>query len=93
MDKTEIVAAIVAITQVFKYYGVPSNFCPMIAIGLGALFQYINNPTVNGILEGIVIGATVTGGYGLLKGSAQSVLKQPKKDVTDFAYMEDDRCH
>lgn len=93
MDKTEIVVAIVAITQVFKYYGVPSKFCPAIAIGLGALFQYVNNPTANGILEGVVIGATVTGSYGLLKGSAQSVLKQSKKKVADFAYMEDDRCH
>ena len=92
MDKAEKIVAIVAITQVFKYYGVPSKFCPAIAILLGAVFQYTENPTANGIIEGVVLGAVATGGYGVVKGSAQTILKISKKEAIDFADEDDDRC-
>ena len=92
MNNTEKIAAIVAITQLFKYYGVPSKFCPLIAIGLVALFQYVENPTANGIIEGVVLGSVATGGYGVVKGSAQSILPIKKK-VPDYLELEheDDR--
>lgn len=91
MDKAEKVTAIVAITQVFKYYGVPSKFCPVVAMTLGALLQYTENPTANGIIEGVVMGAATTGAYGVVKGSAQSVLRIPKKDSIDLLEPDDYR--
>jgi len=92
VDKAEKIAAIVAITQIFKYYGMPSKFCPAIAILLGAVFQYTENSTANGIIEGVILGAVATGGYGVVKGAAQTVLKIPKKESVDFSEEEDDRC-
>ena len=67
-------AAIVAITQLFKYYGAPSKFCPAIAIGLGILFEYSENPTSKGVITGVILGATVTGGYGLIKRTGQCIV-------------------
>lgn len=87
-NNPEKIAAIVAITQVFKYYGVPSKFCPAIAMMLGALFQYVENPTANGIIEGVVLGAATTGAYGVIKGSAQSVIPSMNKnpDTSDLEH-------
>jgi hypothetical protein len=92
MDKAEKIAAIVAVVQIFKYYGVPHKLLPIFAIILGALFEYSDNPTAQSILDGIVLGAMTTGSYGVLKGAAQSVLKIPKKDSIDTLEPDDDRC-
>lgn len=92
MEKAEKIAAIVAITHIFKYYGMPSKFCPVIAILLGAVLQYTDNPTANGIIEGVVLGSVATGGYGVVKGSAQTVLKTPQQTAVDFSDADDDRC-
>lgn len=101
MDKAERIAAIAAITQIFKYYGAPSKWCPMIAIALGALMEYADNPTAKGVLDGIVVGAMVTGSYGVIKsaatsftnngGSAQAAVAKPS--IQNFSSMEaeDDR--
>lgn len=78
-SKAEKIAAIVAITQIIKYYGVPSKFLPVFAILLGAILEYSDVQTSQGILNGMVLGAMTTGSYGVVKGSAQSVLKIPKK--------------
>lgn len=91
MNKPETIASIVAITQVFKYYGVPSNFCPIIAMGFGAAFGYADNPTAQGIIDGVVLGAMTTGGYGVVKGSAQSILKIPEKTSVGTLEPDDDR--
>lgn len=90
-SKPETIAAIVAITQVFKYYGVPHKLLPIFAIILGALFEYSDDPTAQSILNGIVLGAMTTGGYGVIKGASQTVLKIPKKDSIDALEPDDDR--
>jgi len=90
-SKAEKIAAIVAITQVFKYYGVPSNFCPIIAMGFGAAFGYADNPTAQGIIDGVVLGAMTTGGYGVVKNSAQSILRISEKTSTEALEPDDDR--
>lgn len=87
MDKAEKIAAIVAITQIIKYYGVPSKFLPVFAILLGAILEYSDVQNAQGVLNGMVLGAMTTGSYGVLKGSAQSVLKIPKKD--DMVSIDD----
>ena len=92
MNKPETIAAIVAITQVFKYYGVPSKFCPALAILLGAAFGYSENQTVQGIIDGVILGAITTGSYGVIKGAGQSVLRLPKKEPADNLEHDDDRC-
>ncbi len=91
MNKPETIASIAAITQVFKYYGVPSKFCPIVAIGFGAAFGYADNPTAQGIIDGVVLGAMTTGGYGVIKGAAQSVLRLPKKTPIDTLEPDDYR--
>ena len=91
MDKAEKIAAIVAITQVFKYYGVPSKLCPALAVLLGAAFGYSENQTAQGIIDGVILGAITTGGYGVVKGASQSALRLPKKDSIDILEPDDDR--
>ncbi|MBU1017744.1 hypothetical protein KKA33_01815 [Patescibacteria group bacterium] len=90
-SKAEKIAAIIAITQVFKYYGVPSKFCPIVAMGFGAAFGYADNPTAQGIIDGVVLGAMTTGSYGVLKGSARAVLKPLQKTPVDILEPDDDR--
>ncbi|MBI5422055.1 hypothetical protein HZA44_02895 [Candidatus Peregrinibacteria bacterium] len=91
MDKAERIAAIAAITQIFKYYGAPSKWCPMIAIALGALMEYADNPTPKGILDGVVVGAMVTGSYGMLKGAAQATITKSASPNFSLMEAEDDR--
>jgi len=91
MNKAEKIAAILAITQVFKYYGAPSPLLPFVAIGLGAMFQYIEHPTPNGIMEGIILGAVTTGGFGLIKSLVKSVFRIQKKDPNSELEADDDR--
>ena len=98
MNQAEKIAAIAAITQIFKFYGIPSKWCPISALAVGALIQYSEQPDSKGILDGILLGAMVTGSYNVLKGSAQTVLKIPKtepqtSDTPDISTLEaeDDR--
>lgn len=91
MDKAERIAAIAAITQIFKYYGAPSNWCPMIAIALGALMEYADNPMPKAILDGAILGAMVTGSYGLLKNAAQATVTKPASQNFSLMEAEDDR--
>ena len=91
MNKAEKVAAILAITQVFKYYGAPSPLLPFVAMGLGAMFKYIEYPTPNGIMEGIILGAVTTGGFSLIKSAFQSVFRLQKKDPNYDLEADDDR--
>jgi hypothetical protein len=74
MNYAEKAAAIVGITQLLKYYGLPSKFCPLAAVVISVLFVYHENPTSDGIIEGVALGATVTGSYGIVKNSANGVL-------------------
>ena len=91
MNKAEKIAAIAAITQLFKYYGAPSKWCPMIAIALGAIMEYSDNPTSKGILDGVITGAMVTGAYGMLKGAGEAALKIPTSNTLSALEPEDDR--
>jgi hypothetical protein len=91
MNKAEKITAILAITQVFKYYGAPSALLPIVAMGIGAMFQYIENPTSNGIMEGVIFGAVVTGSFSLIKGIFKSVFGLRKKDLTSDLEADDDR--
>jgi hypothetical protein len=90
MSKPEKIAAIVAIVQIFKYYGTPHNLLPVFAIIVGAILEHSENPTPQGILDGIITGALTTGSYGVIKGSYKAIAnKQNSKKVAED---EDDRC-
>ena len=91
MNKTEKIAAIVAITQLFKENGLPSRWCPLVAIILGALFEYAENQTAQGIVNGVILGATVTGGYAVVKGTAQGAVKSAKKTPVETLEHDDYR--
>ena len=91
MHKAERIAAIAAITQVFKYYGAPSKWCPLIAIALGAILEYGERPDANGILDGILLGAIVTGSYGMVKGAGQMTLGRSQAKDLSILEADDDR--
>ncbi len=90
MDKAEKIAAIIGITEAIKQYGIPSKYCPTIAIAIGAMLSYVEQPNAQGILEGIVWGASITGGYAVVKHSGQGVLGTAKNQ-TDALEPDDDR--
>ena len=52
--------------------GVPSKYLPLVSIGcgmgLGMLWAYITgNPTVSGLVAGVVLGAATSGNYDVVK--------------------------
>jgi len=90
MDDVQRIAAIVGITEAIKQYGVPSKFCPSIAIIVGAILSYVEKPNAQGILEGVVWGASITGGYAVVKKSGKSVLFPFSQKRNPFADLEPD---
>ncbi len=74
METSEKIIAIVGLTEAIKQYGIPSKFCPTLAILIGGLLGYAEQPDSKGILEGILLGATVTGGYAVTKRAGQSMV-------------------
>jgi hypothetical protein len=92
MDMNQKIIAIVGITEAIKQYGVPSQFCPSIAIIVGALFGYAEKPDSQGILEGIILGATVTGSYAVTKRVGQGALTpfRKKTEKPDYSKLEPD---
>lgn len=87
METNEKVIAIVGITEAIKQYGVASEFCPTIAIIVGALLGYAEKPNSQGILEGIILGATVTGSYAVTKRVGKGALT-PFTKKTDYSNLE-----
>lgn len=96
METNEKIIAIVGLTEAIKQYGIPSQFCATVAIIIGAIIGYIENPTSQGIFEGVVLGATVTGGYAITKKTGKSILSpfNTKKSfnpvITDYSRLEPD---
>lgn len=89
MDQNEKIIAIVGITEAIKQYGVPGEYCPSVAIIIGALFGYAEKPDAQGILEGVVLGATVTGGYAVTKRVGQGAMN-PFNKKPDYSQLEAD---
>ena len=89
METNEKIIAIIGITEAIKQYGIPSAFCPTIAIVVGALLTYAEKPNPQGILEGILLGATVTGGYAVTKRVGQGALA-PFTKKPDYGNLEAD---
>ena len=85
----EKIIAIIGITEAVKQYGIPSKYCPSIAIIVGALLGYAEYPDAQGILEGVVLGATVTGGYAVTKRAGKGVLA-PFYKKEDYSKLEPD---
>ena len=91
MDDSYKIAAIVGITEAIKQYGVPSQFCPTIAIIIGAIIGYAESPTSDGILKGIIWGAVTTGGYAVVKRTGKGILSPLKKSDTNNLEPDDYR--
>ena len=86
------IAAIVGITEAIKQYGIPSQFCPTVAIIVGAIIGYAESPNADGILKGIIWGAVTTGGYAVVKNSGRGVLTtfSKKTEKSDTSNLEPD---
>ena len=78
MEKPEKIIAIIAVVQICKFYGVPSKLLPIFALIVGAILEFSDNPTGNGVLDGILLGAIVTGSFGLVKGAGWTIVKSFK---------------
>jgi hypothetical protein len=91
MDRAQKIVAIAAITQLFKYYGAPSGWCPAIAIVVGVILEYGERPNPIGILDGLILGAIVAGGYGLIKGATEKILGDNSSKNLDWLEPDDDR--
>jgi len=91
MTLDQKIVAVVGITEAIKQYGVPSKFCPTIAIIVGVLLNYAERPTSDSILEGIVVGATVTGSYAVAKKSGQGILGSFKSPTSGQLEADDYR--
>ena len=89
METNEKIIAIVGITEAVKQYGLPSAFCPTLAIIIGALLGYSEKPDAQGIIEGIILGTTVTGGYAVTKRVGRGILS-PFSKKTDYSDLEAD---
>lgn len=90
MDTNEKIIAIIGITEAIKQYGIPTQFCPTIAIIIGALFGYAEKQNSQGILEGIILGATVTGGYAVTKRVGKGIVSPFTKNTASYALEADD---
>ena len=73
MNKTDKIAVIVGMTEAIKQFGVPSKFCPMLAILIGAILEYAQDPTTQALIQGAMLGATITGGYAVVKRAGNAV--------------------
>ena len=80
---------IAGITEAVKQYGIPSAFSPTIAIILGALLSFFEKPNPQGVLEGVILGATVTGIYALIKRLGRALLP-PFIKKPDYSLLEPD---
>ena len=90
LEMNQKIIAIVGITEAIKQYGIPSEFCPSIAILVGAVFGYAEKQDAQGILEGVVLGATVTGGYAVTKRTGQGILAPFKRSNPNYSNAEPD---
>ena len=91
MNLAEKVIAIIALTQIFKFFGTPSSVLPFISMIMGAAVGFLGKPNINGILEGIFLGAVCTGGYGIIKNAAESLFSRTKKNPYSDLEADDDR--
>ncbi|MBN2087528.1 hypothetical protein JW758_04210 [Candidatus Peregrinibacteria bacterium] len=76
------IALIIGVTEAIKQYGVPSQFCPTVAIIIGALIGFGESPNADGILKGMVYGTFATGGYAVVKRAGSGILSTTKKPDT-----------
>lgn len=84
------IAAIIGITEAIKQYGIPSKFCPTVAIIIGAIIGYAESPNADGILKGIIWGAFTTGAYAVVKKAGGSITSRLKKKTDDYENLEPD---
>jgi hypothetical protein len=87
------IAVIIGVIQIFKYYGTPGKLLPVFAIIIGAVLEHTYHPTPQGILDGVILGAMVTGCFMVVKEAGMAVLGLRKKDSGDVEELEDDLCN
>lgn len=89
MTDAQKIAAIVGITEAIKQYGLPSKFAPTVAIIIGAAIGYSEKQDIQGVIEGVLWGASVTGGYAVVKRSGSGIIS-PLKRRSDADNLEPD---
>lgn len=66
LNETVLVPVIISLIEMLKGLGLPSKYCPFVALGLGILagvFLLEPGNIPNGVLDGIVYGLTASGLY------------------------------
>lgn len=86
------IAVIIGAVQIFKYYGTPGKLLPVFAVIIGAVLEHTYHPSPQGILDGVILGAMVTGCFMVVKAAGLAVLGLRKKKSEDISDLEDDLC-
>ena len=90
METYQKIIIIVGITEAIKQYGIPSAFNPTIAIIIGAVLGFIEQPDPRGVFAGLILGASITGVYAVIKRAARALLSPFKKEVRYESLEADD---
>lgn len=83
MPDEQIAALVLGITELSKNAGVPSKYCPFLAVGLGItikILEALSNGTgdyFNAGLRGALIGLATTGIYSAVDGMVKKSSTQP----------------
>jgi hypothetical protein len=91
MNLPEKIAAIIGLTQIFKFFGTPSSVLPIISIIMGAMTGYLDDSSITGILRGFFLGAVCTGIFGIVKNAAETIICRTKKSPYSELEADDDR--
>lgn len=91
MNLPEKIASIIGLTQLFKFFGTPSPVLPVISMIMGAMVGYIGKSGINGILEGLFLGAVCSGIFGIIKNITQALIFRQKKNSHSSLEADDDR--
>ena len=82
MDFTVLVAVVVGLTEVIKRIGLPTKWCPLLALAFGVGLNLLANATHlvlwENIIEGILIGLSSQGLYDTIKKPVNFVVKKVK---------------
>jgi uncharacterized membrane protein len=69
MNEAEISAVVLGVTELVKKYGLPSKFCPLVALFLSvgiSITEMLNSGEIDyysTIMRGILVGVATTGSY------------------------------
>lgn len=69
----ELVPLVTGLVEMVKRLGLPSRFCAILSLLLGVILVIARKQTVDGVLEGLVVGLAASGLYDVGKNPVKTV--------------------